>query len=59
LQILNEYEAPIQTTSGNGNAYASAVTPTAIGCTITAASTDGNTLSIIRAGGAAWRSCTP
>jgi len=57
LQILNQYEATIQTTSGNGNAYASAVTPTATGYTITAASTDGNTFSIIRTGGATTRSC--
>ena len=57
LQILNQYEATIQTSSGNGNAYASAVTPTATGYTITAASTDGNTFSIIRNGGATTRSC--
>ncbi len=57
LQVLNQYEATIQTSSGNGNAYASAVTPTATGYTITAASTDGNTFSIIRTGGTTTRSC--
>ena len=56
-QVLNQYEATIQTSSGNGNAYASAVTPTATGYTVTAASTDGNTFSIVRIGGATTRSC--
>src|SRR5579863_7391049 len=37
LQILNQYEATIQTSSGNGNAYASGVSPTATGYTVTAA----------------------
>src|SRR5579862_1921774 len=59
LQILNQYEATIQTSSGNGNAYASAATGTGTGYTITATSTDGNTFSIIRTGGATTRSCTP
>ena len=60
LQLLNQYEATIQTSSGNGNAYATAPTsgsPT--GYTVTAASTDGDTFSIIRSNGATSRSCTP
>ena len=58
LALLNQYEATIQTTSGNGNAYAT--TPTsgsATGYTVTAASTDGNTFSIVRTGGTTTRSC--
>ena len=58
IAILNQYEATIQTSSGNGNAYAT--TPTsgsASGYTVTAASTDGNTFSIVRTGGATSRSC--
>jgi type IV pilus assembly protein PilA len=58
LQILNQYEATIQTSSGNGNAYATAPTSgSATGYTVTAASTDGNTFSIIRTNGATTRSC--
>ncbi len=58
LQVLNQYEATIQTTSGNGNAYATAPTSgSATGYTVTAASTDGNTFSIIRNGGTTTRSC--
>ena len=57
LAVLNQYEATIQTTSGNGNAYASGATGTATGYTITASSTDGNTFSIVRTGGATTRSC--
>jgi type IV pilus assembly protein PilA len=60
LTLLNQYEGTIQTTSGNGNAYAAQPTsgsPT--GYTVTAASTDGNTFSIIRTNGATSRSCTP
>ena len=58
LTILNQYEATIQTTSGNGNAYATAPTSgSATGYTVTAASTDGNTFSIVRTGGATTRSC--
>ena len=57
LTLLNQYEATIQTTSGNGNAYASGASGSGTGYTITAASTDGNTFSIIRAGGATTRSC--
>ena len=59
LQILNQYEATIQTSSGNGNAWASAATGSGTGYTVTASSTDGNTFSIIRTGGATTRSCTP
>ena len=59
LAILNQYEATIQTSSGNGNAYASAPTGSATGYTVTAVSTDGNTFSIIRNNGATTRTCTP
>ena len=60
LQILNQYEATIQTSSGNGNAYATQpTTGSATGYTVTAASTDGNTFSIIRSGGTTTRSCSP
>jgi hypothetical protein len=58
LGLLNQYEATIQTTSGNGNAYASSATGSASGYTITASSTDGNAFSIIRNGGATTRSCS-
>ena len=58
ITLLNQYEQTIQTTSGNGNAYATTPTSgTATGYTVTAASTDGNTFSIIRAGGNITRSC--
>ena len=59
LALLNQYEATIQTSSGNGNAYASAPTPTATGYTVTAVSTDNNTFSIIRNNGATTRTCAP
>ena len=59
LALLNQYEATIQTTSGNGNAYATQPTSgSATGYTVTAASTDGNTFSTIRTGGATTRSCS-
>src|SRR5579872_667120 len=48
IPLLNQYEQTIQTTAGNGNAYATAPTSgSATGYTVTAASTDGNTFSII------------
>jgi len=57
--ILNQYEATIQTTSGNGNAYALAANGSATGYTITAASaSDGDTFSIIRSSGVTTRSCS-
>ena len=60
LQILNQYEATIQTSSGNGNAYATQpTTGSAGGYTVTAASTDGDTFSIIRSGGTTTRSRSP
>ena len=59
LAILNQYEATIQTSAGNGNAYASAPTGTATGYTVTAVSTDNNTFSITRTNGATTRTCTP
>src|SRR5579863_6899911 len=40
LQNLNTYEATIQTSSGNGNAWASAASGTTTGYTVTATSTD-------------------
>ena len=57
LLVLNQYEATIQTSAGSGNAYASGATGSPTGYTITATSTDGNTFSIIRTGGATTRSC--
>ena len=57
--VLNQYEATIQTTSGNNNAYISAATGNSSGYTVTATSTDNNTFSITRTGGAITRTCTP
>ena len=57
--VLNQYEATIQTSSGNGNAWVSSATGTATGYTVTANSTDGNTFSITRTNGAITRTCTP
>ena len=57
---LNQYEATIQTTTGNGNAYAT--TPTqgnTSSYTVTAASTNGDTFSIIDNSGQITRSCGP
>jgi type IV pilus assembly protein PilA len=59
LTTLNQYESTIQTASGNGNAYATVANGSATGYTITAASTDTNTFSIIRTGGTTTRTCTP
>src|SRR5579862_1769961 len=53
--ILNQYEATIQIAAGNGNAYVSAATGSATGYTVTATSTDTNSFSITRAGGAITR----
>ena len=58
LAALNQYEATIQTSSGNNNAWALSVSGSTSGYTVTASSTDGNTFSIIRAGGTTTRSCT-
>ena len=57
---LVAYEATIQTTSGNGNAYLSGVTtPSTGGYTVTTTSTTGDTYSIVRAAnGGITRSCT-
>jgi type IV pilus assembly protein PilA len=57
---LVAYESTINTTSGNGNAYLSAVTtPAAGGYTVTATSTNGDTFSITRSsGGSITRACT-
>jgi len=57
--VLNQYEATIQTTAGNNNAYISTANGTTTGYTVTATSTDGNSFSITRAGGAITRTCTP
>ena len=59
LAVLNQYEATIQTSAGNGNAFATAPTGSGTGYTVTAQSTDGNTFSIIRTNGATTRTCTP
>ena len=59
LALLNQYEATIQTSSGNGNAYASTPTGSANGFTVTAVATDNNTFSIVRNNGATNRTCTP
>jgi type IV pilus assembly protein PilA len=57
--IMSQYEATIQTTSGGGNAYLSAVTGTASGYTVTATSTSGDSFSIIRASnGSLSRTCS-
>ena len=59
LTIMNQYEATIQTTSGNNNAYASGVTTNGTtGYAVTATSTDGDTFTISRLNGAITRSCT-
>jgi type IV pilus assembly protein PilA len=55
---LSAYEATIQTSSGNGNAYLSAVAATASTYTVTTTSTSGGTFSINRtATGALTRTC--
>ncbi len=59
LAELNQYEATIQTSAGNGNAWASGATGSPTGYTVTASSTNGDTFSIIRSNGATSRSCTP
>jgi type IV pilus assembly protein PilA len=59
LALLNQYEATIQTSAGNGNAYASTPTGTTSGYTVTAVSTNGDTFSIVRLNGATNRTCTP
>jgi len=57
--VLQGYEATINTTAGNGNAYLSAATGTATGYTVTATSTTGDTYSITRAAnGTITRACT-
>src|ERR1700728_1530183 len=50
LTVMNQYEATIQTGSGGGNAYLSAVTPdgTGQGYVVTTTSTSGDTFSITR-----------
>jgi type IV pilus assembly protein PilA len=56
---LAAYEATIQTTAGNGNAYLSAVVAGATTYTVTTTSTTGDTYSISRAAnGALTRTCT-
>jgi type IV pilus assembly protein PilA len=60
LSGLQAYEATIQITSGNGNAWLSGVTtPAGGGYTVTTTSTSYDTYSIIRAAnGAITRTCT-
>jgi type IV pilus assembly protein PilA len=56
---LAAYEATIQTTAGNGNAYLSGVVGGATSYTVTTTSTTGDTYSIIRAAsGGLTRSCS-
>jgi hypothetical protein len=58
VAALNQYEGTIQTSSGNGNAYAAQPTSgSSSGYTVTAESTNGDTFSIVRTGGATTRSC--
>ncbi len=57
---LSQYEATIQTTSGNNNAYAAQPTSgDSTGFTVTAESTNGDTFSIIKENGTTTRSCGP
>jgi type IV pilus assembly protein PilA len=58
---LAQYDATIQTASGNGNAYVSAVTnATATGYTVTTTVANGaSTFSINRTDGVTTRTCTP
>jgi type IV pilus assembly protein PilA len=56
--ILQGYEATIQITSGNGNAFLSAVAGSSSGYTVTTTATTGDTYSIVRSStGAITRSC--
>jgi type IV pilus assembly protein PilA len=61
VAALNQYEATIQTSSGNGNAYGDAALTSGSpsGYTVTAESTNGDTFSIIKSNGATTRSCGP
>jgi type IV pilus assembly protein PilA len=60
VSALSAYEATIQTSSGNNNAYLSAVVATATTYTVTTTSTSGDTFSINRsANGGLTRTCTP
>jgi type IV pilus assembly protein PilA len=57
--VLASYEATIQTSAGNNNAYLSAVTAAASTYTVTTTSTTGDTYSIARsATGTLTRTCT-
>ncbi len=58
---LSAYDATIQTTSGNGNAWVSSVTnATATSYTVTTTPANGNqTFSINRTNGLVTRTCTP
>ena len=59
LQLMNQYEATIQTAAGNGNAYA--ITPTnltATGYTVAAESTNNDIFYINRTNGATTRTCS-
>ena len=56
---LAAYEATIQTTAGNGNAYLSSIISTASSYTVTTTATTGDTYSVIRsATGGLSRSCS-
>ena len=59
LQIMNQYEATIQTASGSNNAYLLSVTGSSSGYTVTTSSTSGDQFSIIRgSNGGITRTCT-
>jgi type IV pilus assembly protein PilA len=55
---LNQYEATIQTSAGNGNAWISSATGTTTGYTLVASSVSGDTFTITRAGGTITRTCS-
>ena len=59
--VLNSYEATIQISSGNGNAYISTVSnASATGYTIVSVpASGGETFSITRSNGVITRTCTP
>jgi type IV pilus assembly protein PilA len=58
--VLNQYEATIQTASGNGNAWVTGASGTATGFTITTSAVGGaETFKITRSNGTTTRTCTP
>jgi type IV pilus assembly protein PilA len=58
--VLSQYEATIQTTSGNGGAWVSVATGSASGFALTTNSASGpETFKVTRNNGAITRTCTP